>query len=173
MNSLNKWWNYKILYPYLKRIWFNFKVVDRVAGTTPYLMRSRWPSGHFIKYLIDEYGLETMISLEDRYDEDIDPIINSGKLNHIKKWDYFSAKQGPSYLMTQEIIEWMKKEMYSGPSPYLVRCQAGADRTGYFCAIYRIKIQGWSKWRTKLEMLLHAHFPFKYPKIWEAIDNWL
>jgi len=161
-----------VLYPHFKRIWFNFGVVD-YNDQWPRLMRCRWPSGYFIRYLMNNYGLKTMINLEDRYDEDIQPLIDSGELKVIKIWDYFSGTKGPTVNMTREMIEFMRGIAIDKDRPFLVRCQGGADRTGYFCAVYRIVIQGWPKWKAKLEMLTYFHLPFKYPKIWMALDEFL
>ena len=131
-------------------------------------MRSSFPSGHFIKHLRDEYKLKTLISLEDDLDNDIPKEIAKG-LNHITKWNDWSAKRG----ITKETLIEVKDYMISRlkyDAPVLVRCRAGADRTGLFCAIYRVVMNGWCICRAKAETLKYLHFPPKYPNIWKGLD---
>jgi len=57
------------------------------------------------------------------------------------------------------------------PGPYLLHCQAGADRTGYVVAVYRICFEGWSPDSARMEMLRYYHLPLKFPRLWEELEK--
>jgi protein tyrosine/serine phosphatase len=179
--NLNNWLNHKVVYPYLKRLYWNCGVVDRYMSDTscerthgdgscisktfhkkgsPKVLRSRLPNGEFIRYLAQKHHLRTIVSLEDDYDIDMDKWCKKYKIKHITTLNHVSAKT----------IFSDKKDLDTFYSiidnalhyPMLIRCRAGADRTGVACAIYHIEKHHWSNIRAWLEMLLYGHIPFKF-----------
>jgi len=55
--------------------------------------------------------------------------------------------------------------------PYIIHCAAGADRTGYIVAVYRICFQGWTPQKARLEMLRYFHLPSQYPALWASLKQ--
>jgi len=177
----NNWLNHKIIYPLFSRIYWNFGIVDRYKENKTIvwhsndntimneykfkkgdlkLMRSRLPNGEFVKYLAKTYQLRTILSLEDDYDQDMDVWCKEYGIEHITSLDHVSAKvifQDTNDLNTY--LDIISKEINF---PMLIRCRAGADRTGVACALYRIEKQGWSNLMAWLEMLTFFHFPLKF-----------
>jgi protein tyrosine/serine phosphatase len=180
--DFNIWFNQKIWYPYFSRLYWNFGIVDRYKEDTiltfpigdgsktktitykkgmPRLMRSRLPNGEFIRFLAEKYQLRVILSLEDDYDTDMNVWCTKYNIIHNTELDYVSATS----------VFKDKKDLYKYISiinnrmnfPMLIRCRAGADRTGAACAIYRIEKQGWSNWKAWLEMLTYFHLPFIFP----------
>jgi len=55
-------------------------------------------------------------------------------------------------------------------APVLVHCHDGADRTGAFCALYRICVQGWTREQAIREMVDGG---YGYHEIWLNVVPWL
>jgi len=189
--TANNWINHKIVYPYLARIYWNFGIVDKyksdmqlsypykdgskvkkvlVKKGMPKLMRCRLPNGEFIKFLAEKYKLRTILSLEDDYDKDMDVWCKKYGIIHDTSLDHVSAKT--IFQDTKDLKSYLKIMNTENIYPMLIRCRAGADRTGTACAIYRIEKQGWSNLGAWLEMLTFIHFPPKFPWITKFIFNY-
>ena len=52
-----------------------------------------------------------------------------------------------------DIVEAMIDLRYKLPRPVLIHCYQGSDRTGLFCAAYRILVEGWTKKEAIAEMV--------------------
>lgn len=52
-----------------------------------------------------------------------------------------------------DVIETLVDICYKLPKPVLIHCYQGSDRTGLFCAAYRILQQNWSKEQAIAEMV--------------------
>ena len=105
--------------------------------------------------------------MEDTIDSDVE-LAKLNWLLHEERFKNWSAKDGISVETAKQVVEYMKT-MQEGDC-YLVHCKAGADRTGLFCALFRIFIQGWPVWKAKLETIAYGHIPFKYTEIFKSID---
>jgi len=179
--KVNRWLNLKIIYPLFSRIYWNFSVVakfnapaalmrqgkdsseahtDLFMGNDAKLLRSRFPNGEFIEYLARKYRLKSILSLEDDYDKDMDIICAKYKINHIKSLNHISAKT--IFQDEKDLKKYLKLIHNANNFPMLIRCRAGADRTGVACALYRIEKQRWKNFLAWLEMLTFFHVPFKF-----------
>ncbi|MDB6076591.1 MAG: putative protein serine/threonine/tyrosine phosphatase [Akkermansiaceae bacterium] len=54
--------------------------------------------------------------------------------------------------------------------PVLIHCQHGADRTGSICAIYRVRVQGWTVDEALREMTGGG---YNYHPIWSNLPTWV
>ncbi len=117
----------------------NFRVV--VPGE---LYRCGQPSPAQLAELIREHGLRTVVSLRGRRDSD-----------HADAWEDeeravcdangaafvsipFNHKTPPTAEQVREFLELMRD---ARRRPALVHCRIGQQRTGLFCALYRVLIQ--------------------------------
>jgi len=50
--------------------------------------------------------------------------------------------------------------LYMAAGPCFVGCEHGQDRTGLVVAVYRVKIEGWTKRQARAEMRLHHFHPW-------------
>jgi len=187
----NELFNEKIWYPLFSRIYWNFSVVDtfhsdvaiirkKKSSSDVYtevipkgeakLMRCRFPNGEFISYLAKKYKLKSILSLEDDYDKDIDTICAKFNINHIKSLDHVSAKT--IFQDKKDLDLYLKIINDISNYPMVIRCRAGADRTGVACALYRIEKQNWNNLRAFLEMLTFFHAFFKFPWCRKFIMNY-
>lgn len=57
------------------------------------------------------------------------------------------------------------------PSNLYIHCEHGQDRTGLVCAMYRVRIQGWSKADAEKEMLTNG-FHKELRGLWEFWKRW-
>lgn len=179
--AINRTINMRIIYPFLSRIRWNFGVVDRYKTDKSIvwhskdnkcmneynfkkgdfkLMRSRLPNGEFIEYLAKNHQLRTILSLEDEYDIDMDKWCDEYNIEHITKLKHVSAKT--IFANDVELTTYIDIISKDVNFPMLIRCRAGADRTGAACAVYRIEKQGWSNFHAWLEMFVYGHIPFKF-----------
>jgi protein tyrosine/serine phosphatase len=58
----------------------------------------------------------------------------------------------------------------AGTGPMLVHCHHGADRTGAFCSIYRIRVEGWHEADAISEMLYGG---YGFHRIWGNLPKWV
>jgi protein tyrosine/serine phosphatase len=70
----------------------------------------------------------------------------------------------PAYQLVDKI-----RGLDSITQPILVHCRFGQDRTGLFCASYRIIIDGWTYEEAEEEML--SFIPSQFGEIWQPIRN--
>ena len=158
-----RWW--KAPYPPLgKRIcWvlrcseeaYNFDVVAEGK-----LYRSGRPDERWYRYVHDKYGVRHVISLMGA-DGIPAPPAELGMKRTVVRW---YSGQPPSREELQRIVQLMATD-----GPVLVHCYAGADRTGYAIAAYRILHQGWPRDAAFTEMNRYWHSPKDNPKLQEDL----
>jgi protein tyrosine/serine phosphatase len=111
---------------------YNFQTVD--PGR---LYRSAQPSGSFLEYVKDKYGIKTVVDLRSNieYSERIVAKEKGMLLLH------FPVKTGFRKKDREGIRLFLK--MFENPEslPVLVHCRKGVDRTGVFVALYRASVQ--------------------------------
>jgi protein tyrosine/serine phosphatase len=133
----------------------NFRVVHDGV-----LYRSGQMTLSGLKEIIHDYGIRCVITLRDSYDLNKPPpdlaeeeYCKSQGLLHVRMplrgWDL-----GPDG--TAPVDENMRKflAVVNDPhnQPVLVHCFAGIHRTGGYCAVYRMEVEGWSNDEAIAEM---------------------
>jgi protein tyrosine/serine phosphatase len=110
------------------------------------IYRSAQPTEEGMKQLCDVIGIRTVINLRsfhsDNYKKICSKALNDERV-HAKAWD-------PE---DEDVIKVMKILSHQENGPFLIHCQAGADRTGLMSAMYRILCQGWPKEEAIYEMV--------------------
>ena len=85
----------------------------------------------------------------------------------------FTASTSPSkhgMLKKKEILHFLKLANNPERLPILIHCKHGADRTGLFCAVYRVAFQGWSKEAAIREMTTGG---YGFHSIWQNLPTYL
>jgi len=125
------------------------------------LYRSAQPTAEGIANL-KKMGIVTIINLR-TFHSDRDEIGSTDiKYEHI----YMQAW----YPEEEDAIKFLEIVNDKNSGPVLVHCQHGADRTGTMCAIYRIKVQGWTKEEALREM---QEGGFGFHGIWKNLPRWI
>lgn len=58
------------------------------------------------------------------------------------------------------------------PGPTFVHCLSGVDRTGFMCAVYRMRVQGWTFEAAKKEWITLGRHPWYF--WWESsLKKWI
>ena len=70
----------------------------------------------------------------------------------------------------EDVIRFLKIVSDPAKTPVLVHCQHGADRTGTFCALYRIVVQDWTKEEAIREMIEGG---YGYHSVWTNLPPWI
>jgi protein tyrosine phosphatase (PTP) superfamily phosphohydrolase (DUF442 family) len=71
--------------------------------------------------------------------------------------------------ITQEFLDEILETITNSPTPVLIHCQHGEDRTGLVVAAYRVRINGWSKESAMAEARkygYHSWINFGLNKTW-------
>lgn len=109
---------------------------------------------------LKDLGFTILISLESGMYE----MVSDTKREHqfcpdfgIKEYDLHSSIiTAPEEWRVNKFLEIVAKGEKT-----LVQCLSGVDRTGFMCAVYRMRVQGWSFDRAHLEWLnLGRHFVY-------------
>jgi len=107
-------------------------------------------------------GMETIVNLRS-FHSDRDLIGTTGlgyEHLYVKAW----------HPEEKEIVRFLQIVSQKNRQPVLVHCQHGADRTGTFCALYRIIIQNWTKEAAIKEM---EDGGFGFHSIWQNLPRWI
>jgi protein tyrosine/serine phosphatase len=70
----------------------------------------------------------------------------------------------------EDIVRFLRIVTDPKRVPVLVHCQAGADRTGTMCAVYRIAVQGWSVEEALREM---TEGGFGFHGVWQNLIRYI
>jgi len=137
------------------------------------LYRSGQPKGWQLENVRRRYGIETIISFR-RFDP-----------NDVPDWleteRRFAGRHGVE-LITWPLSsrrppdnEFLERffEIVNDPrrQPILVHCAEGKHRTGFFCAAYRMVIDGWSIDKAFAEMQRYGFSPGERPALTEGLKK--
>jgi protein tyrosine phosphatase (PTP) superfamily phosphohydrolase (DUF442 family) len=84
--------------------------------------------------------------------------------------EYEHISMQPWHPEEEEVVRFLKIVTDPKRTPALVHCKHGADRTGTMVAVYRIAVQGWSKFEATREMTQGG---FGYHPIWSVLPLWV
>ncbi len=153
------------------------------------LSRSAQPGPADLSIIQRKHGVGTILSLRNKEE---DPVIAWAKKQGIKvlvfKMNadvpptrhqvglFFDIMRGDAvdfgdYGDTVRKTYGIQGEEARLPFPVLVHCAHGSDRAGVMIAVYRMAFQGWSEDMAKKEMLMHLHFSFAHPRLFEYIEE--
>lgn len=114
----------------------NFGIVQKNV-----LYRGSEPHQEGIEYLHNQLGVKTIVSLRDgSYNQNKEDAEIAKKLgvNHVEI--PMDSRKEP----TEEQVQTFFNVMEKYPKPVYIHCYRGKDRTGYMCARYRMKYNGFS-----------------------------
>jgi len=111
---------------------------------------------------LKKLGVKTIISLRSLH-SDRDEIGDAGLA-------YEHIYMKPWHPEEEDVVRFLKIVTDPGRTPALVHCKHGADRTGTMVAVYRIAVQGWSKFEAIREMTQGG---FGYHPIWSVLPLWV
>lgn len=77
--------------------------------------------------------------------------------------DYYHIPLNDFLPPRKDKIELALQKIASHKKTY-VHCKHGVDRTGFLCAVYRMKVFGWAFEGAKLELFKHGFH--KFPYLW-------
>jgi len=121
-----------------------------------YILRSSLPDGRFVEYLRDEYGLQRIVSLIGET-----PAHAKARALGIEVTTYeWSSDHLPPENELQAVLGLLDE-----PTPVLVHCKGGLDRTGYTMALYRVTREGWTLEDARREMTSYWHVPERHPGV--------
>lgn len=125
------------------------------------LYRSAQPTAEGMKNL-KQMGIKTIVNLRS-FHSDRDELGDTGLAYehiYVKAW----------HPERKEIVRFLQLVTNPERTPVLVHCQHGADRTGTFCAIYRMAVQDWSKEEALREM---REGGFGFHEVWANLPEWI
>jgi protein tyrosine/serine phosphatase len=125
------------------------------------LYRGAQPTKEGMRQL-ERMGIKTVVNLRS-FNSDRGELTGTGlKYQHlwVKAW----------HPEDKEVVAFLKTVSDTNSTPVFVHCQHGADRTGTFCAIYRIAVQGWTKEQAIEEMTKGG---FGYHTIWKNLIEYI
>ena len=125
------------------------------------LYRSGQPTADGMKQL-QAAGIKTVINLG-YYNNDADEMAGT----QMKRIDLATHTWKPSKTDADEFLRVISQ---SENGPFLIHCHHGSDRTGAFCAYYRMHVQHWSAAAAIDEM---EHGDYGFHLIWQNIPVWV
>lgn len=140
----------------------NFGVVNEGQ-----IYRSSQPSENFLKRLIEQRKIKTIIVLKHSVPSFEKNIADSKgiKIIHLK----MSVSKEPSEDTVKKFLEVVEDP---NNYPILVHCQGGADRTGLMIAIKRVELDGWTIAEVEKEMFYYRNIPFFVPMPKQFLEKW-
>ena len=130
------------------RTLYNFGVVE--PGR---IYRSAQPSPLFLRWLVAQRGIRTLINLRGRT-RGFESAFAARHGLRLYSFD-LSASRPPT---TQDMERFLSLLEDPNNYPLAVHCRNGVDRTGYMLAIYRVQDQEWDADRAAREMNRYWQF---------------
>jgi protein-tyrosine phosphatase len=123
------------------------------------VFRSGQPDERFINYVVRNYGIRHIITLNGRT-----PLTKqkASQLGITTETYHWNKKTLPTQDEFQEIARALDDKL-----PVLVHCHSGMDRTGYLVAAYRMLELGWPEHKALTEMRKYGHRADRYPEALE------
>ena len=149
--------------PGCTRLLYNFGTVEPER-----VYRSSQPSPLFLRYLVEHYGVRSLVNLRGRtpgFESDF------AARHRLRLFSFdLSASRPPSQAEVARFLE-----IVSNPAnqPVLVHCRNGVDRTGYMLGLYRIEADGWSPERAAREMSRYLQFGWLNPTPKRVVEQGL
>lgn len=136
------------------------------------LYRSRQLSAANFDYFIKKHGIKTVINLrgaspDAKWYQDEMSTMQKDSVTHIDI--HLSAV----HYVPPEKVDSIIDVAASATKPILVHCQGGADRTGLFCAAWKLKIDKLPAEKSARQQLtfLYGHIPFFIWSRTKAMDS--
>ena len=135
--------------------------VPNLHQVDAHLYRSGQPTLEGMKQL-QAAGIKTVINL--RYYHDDADVIAGTKLRRI---DLATHTHAPN---KHDADEFLRIVSHPENGPFLIHCHHGSDRTGAFCAYYRMHKLHWSP-EAAIDEMLHGGYGFHL--IWQNLPTWV
>ena len=128
----------------------NFHTVDDGV-----LVRSAEPDAVGLAKLRDDYGVRTIINLNDQTTNE--ELVEAMALGI----DYLPMPMATYSLSKKELVTVLaavRQADREGRAPVLIHCRYGQDRTGVTVGLYRVVVQGWDADRAIADMQAKRHW---------------
>ena len=135
------------------------------------LYRSAQLSGRGFDHYIKKYGIKTVINLRGGspgakwYDDEMNTMKKDSVLHidiPLSATHYVPSQKIDSIMGVASIV----------PRPILVHCRGGADRSGLFCASWRLKIENYPAEKSSKQLsFIYGHIPFSRWSNTKAMDS--
>ncbi len=155
-------------------ILLNFHTIDEGNA-----YRSPQLSGEALSWVIDHYGIKTVINLRGPnpgkvwYDDEL-------SVCKAKKVALVDIPMSSQSLPPPDLLKSVVSTLKTSARPLLIHCQSGADRTGAVSALYRIEVLGQDRTAAMRELSPeYWHFRDQKPcmdkliEIYEPTDEWM
>ena len=121
--------------------------------------RSGQPNRKQLAYLVDHYGIKSVIKLNTGDEPQNCPLV---KAPSIPAWSVVSSGSSPTTAQIKEILDAID----CAPKPVLIHCFHGEDRTGLIVALWRIRHGATiaDAYDDMMKRGFHAYFP----GVWNA-----
>jgi hypothetical protein len=118
------------------------------------LVRGGQPNERGFRSLHDDYGVRTVVNLNDLTEKSEQRIVESLRMR------YLALPSNAFRPDPEKILQFVKTVRdASGGGAVYVHCQHGMDRTGFAVAAYRILVDGWTADRAMAELRGYQVFP--------------
>jgi len=135
------------------------------------LYRSRQLSGSQFDHFIKKYKIKTVINLRGA-SPDAQWYQNEMKTMQTDSVAHLDFSLSAVRYVQPQKIDSIIGVAASGTKPVLVHCQGGADRSGLFCAAWKLKIEGASIEKASKQLsFVYGHIPFFIWGRTEAMDS--
>lgn len=149
--------------PGCARVVYNFGTVAPER-----IYRSSQPSPLFLRYLVERYGVRSLVNLRGRtpgFESDF------AARQGLKLFSFdLSASRPPD---EAEVARFLQIVSDPANQPVLVHCRNGVDRTGYMIGLYRTRADGWSSERAAREMSRYLQFGWLNPTPKRVVEHGL